>query len=291
MKKVLVNFSSYIYLPAQTKSNLSAKVYCNFDKIISLNPIDLDFKFLLKNFSIFIHKKGFGYWLWKPYVVLKALKEIEDGDILCYLDCGDGRFVHSVNSLIDWWQSDPFFKKQHILTFQTPFLEKYYSKMEAFSYFSLNKENYFQDKQILGGFFFIKKNQFTQLFFEELLVACQVRKLLTDCKSKIPNHPEFIAHRHDQSLFSLLCKKNNIQPFVLGEHEKKYFSFDNLVISTDKEKAKFVFLNNNHILLNNKRAKFIRKLSGKYTVEYFLVIIIKLFRIFKKLLSSLLKFK
>jgi hypothetical protein len=34
--------------------------------------------------------------------------------------------------------------------------------------------------------------------------------LLTDAKSKTPNFEGFIEHRHDQSLFSLLCSLDSI---------------------------------------------------------------------------------
>ena len=56
-----------------------------------------------KNFII-NNKRGYGYWIWKPYLILKKLKEINDNDILLYLDCGCEINVkqkkHFVNVLI-----------------------------------------------------------------------------------------------------------------------------------------------------------------------------------------------
>jgi hypothetical protein len=40
--------------------------------------------------SEFISKnnRGYGYWLWKPYIIKKTLESLSDGDILLYLDAG-----------------------------------------------------------------------------------------------------------------------------------------------------------------------------------------------------------
>ena len=32
--------------------------------------------------------RGGGYWIWKPFVILKTLKSMQEGDILLYADAG-----------------------------------------------------------------------------------------------------------------------------------------------------------------------------------------------------------
>ena len=34
------------------------------------------------------NKRGYGYWLWKPYIIKKTMDMMILGDILLYLDCG-----------------------------------------------------------------------------------------------------------------------------------------------------------------------------------------------------------
>ena len=34
------------------------------------------------------NKRGYGYWIWKPYLIKKTMDNMKDGDILLYLDCG-----------------------------------------------------------------------------------------------------------------------------------------------------------------------------------------------------------
>ena len=43
-----------------------------------------------KNIKLFSLKKGAGLWAWKPLVILRAMEQMSDGDILLYQDCGKG---------------------------------------------------------------------------------------------------------------------------------------------------------------------------------------------------------
>ena len=34
------------------------------------------------------NKRGYGFWIWKPYVIKKTMETMKEGDVLMYLDCG-----------------------------------------------------------------------------------------------------------------------------------------------------------------------------------------------------------
>lgn len=88
MKKYYINYANNVekYLNQQ-KSNLdSAKKNLNFDEYISYSDKDIDHEFYEKNKFILTQRRGAGYWLWKPYVILKTLNEMQNGDLLFYLD-------------------------------------------------------------------------------------------------------------------------------------------------------------------------------------------------------------
>lgn len=34
------------------------------------------------------HFQGAGYWVWKPFIILKELEHLQDGDYLLYTDAG-----------------------------------------------------------------------------------------------------------------------------------------------------------------------------------------------------------
>ena len=68
-----------------------AEKFNTFDKIIGLTEIDLqadeEFWSAHKDF-VNSNPRGYGYWLWKPYIIKKTLNSMEDGDILLYADSG-----------------------------------------------------------------------------------------------------------------------------------------------------------------------------------------------------------
>ena len=62
-----------------------------FNKIIGLtdNYLKNDAYFWKKH-GTFIENnvKGYGFWIWKPYIIKKKLQELEHGEILIYMDAG-----------------------------------------------------------------------------------------------------------------------------------------------------------------------------------------------------------
>ena len=62
-----------------------------FERIFSYTDMDLksdlNFWTIHKQF-IESNSKGYGYWLWKPYLILKSLEQIAQDDILLYCDSG-----------------------------------------------------------------------------------------------------------------------------------------------------------------------------------------------------------
>ena len=62
-------------------------------------------------------------------------------------------------------------------------------------------------KQIWSGTIFFKNNKFAREILDKWSSLLNINKLIDDSPSISKNHKDFIEHRHDQSLFSLLCKK------------------------------------------------------------------------------------
>jgi hypothetical protein len=165
--------------------------------------------FYKKNKSILNQKRGAGYWLWKSYLIDKNLQEMNEGDVLIYLDCGV-HIENSINHLVNLTiQNDiVLFKNNH-------HTNKYWTKGAVFKIMDLENEKYYNGQQVVGGYLVIKKNSFSVRFVKEWLKYSQDSRLITDeDTSRIyANFPEFIDHRHDQSILSLLAIKHNIELF------------------------------------------------------------------------------
>ena len=72
---------------------------------------------------------------------------------------------------------------------------------------------------------FFKNNIFTKEILNNWKRALNVTNLIDDTQSMKKNHPNFIEHRHDQSMLSLILKKENI--FCLSVSECEWVELDN----------------------------------------------------------------
>ena len=217
MKKYHISYAAGRYLKAQEYCSNSAKHF-GFDEVYSFGPKDIDRDFVQNNIKILQQQRGAGYWLWKPYFVCKTLEKMQDGDLLVYSDSGS-YYQSSPQPLIDLILKE----EKGVLSFELKgLLEKEYTKRDAFVLMGLDDAKYSESSQREATFVWMIKNDFTMALAKEYLEYAQDERIITDLPSENPNHPEFKDHRHDQSIWSLLCKKYEIPAHRLisqhGEH-------------------------------------------------------------------------
>ncbi len=203
--KYFINYADKFYLESQKNAIYHAKKL-NFD-CKQYGVLDLDLDFRIKNQSILSQPRGAGYWLWKPYIILKKLNDINYGDYLVYMDSG----ANLINSVDNFLQN---IDDKGILSFQLKdHKNNKWTKGDCF--FAINDiDNIYQfseKNQILASYIFFRKNDFCINFVKKWLYYSMQEHILTDIPNLfIPNCLEFCEHRHDQSIFSLLCYKYNI---------------------------------------------------------------------------------
>lgn len=177
-----------------------------FNTITLYSPNDLDDQFKNKFKNILKIKKGAGYWIWKSYIIQKKLKEINENDILIYLDAGCSinkkgkeRFDQYIQHLNK--------NDEAIISFQMPHQEKKYTTKEIFNYFNIDLDNEIANSgQIIGGVRIMKKcNKLIKLIELESKVYHENPLLVTDHYNN-KQEKYFIDNRHEQSIFSLIRK-------------------------------------------------------------------------------------
>lgn len=180
------------------------------DKVIAYGPEDIPDEFKNKNEHIWKKSRGGGYWIWKPYIINKTLKEMDEADYLIYTDAG-AIFINSVQYLIDAMETEG----TDLMVFSLTYPEKKYTKRDAFILMECDEEKYTDTPQTLGGYIVLKKTERTVKIMEEFLQYVQDERIITDIPNQMgkENYPEFVENRHDQSCLSLLCKKYEIEPF------------------------------------------------------------------------------
>ena len=215
MIKYHINYANGRYIESQKYCSNSA-ISVGFDKVISYNINDIDSEFKTKNNHILSQKRGAGYWIWKPYLINKTFEMMLDGDLLVYSDSGS-YYQSSVNPLIDKIISD----KHGVLSFELKgLIEKDYTKKDAFVLMGLDEPIYTESSQREATYIWLVKNDFTKSLINEYLNFAQNENIITDMvNTKGDNYDTFKDHRHDQSIWSLLCKKYEIEPHrLISQH-------------------------------------------------------------------------
>ncbi|ANN62307.1 hypothetical protein OFR22_12970 [Brachyspira hyodysenteriae] len=212
-----------LYLSA-IRFKKQAESFNIFDEIFIYNEYNLPYneKFEKAFRSKLVYSRGFGYWCWKPFIVLKTLESMNDNDILVYADIGchfnkEGidRFYEYLDLVID--NSRLCFK----LGLNSP--EKKWTKSDLFNYLNvLNNQNITDTPQIFTTYFLFLKNSMNIEFLKKWLqVYYDDFSLADDSPSKIKNADIFIENRHDQSIFSILSKIYNFYTISENEFESK----------------------------------------------------------------------
>lgn len=198
-----------------------------FDKIFCFNKNNLDSNFLEKHQNfIQENKRGFGYYIWKPKVILQALNNIGDGDCLFYSDSGNTILSGSGAILNRYLSQLEKTGPKSMLLFKINFLSKNWTKRETVTYL----ENKYNTKFDLDDYMFtacllvLRKNEFTLKFIQEWLEIMENYELINDDFNP-DQDPEFREHRYDQSILDLMARYYNI-PFETTnfDDDKNFFT-------------------------------------------------------------------
>lgn len=203
----LISFGNSKFSGALERITRQAKNLNIFDNFFMYTDNDLkknnEFWNKHKNF-IENNTRGYGYWVWKSFLIYEKLKYLNDSDILVYLDSGCEINPDGINRLKEYIQMVNQ-SNTGLVSFHLYQLEKTWTKMDLIKYF--NAEKSLNTEQILSGIFIIRKCDNTMNIFREWYELSNNYHFLNDSPSIEKNDPSFIEHRHDQSILSLLCKK------------------------------------------------------------------------------------
>lgn len=211
--KYLLNYSDQGFQESQKRNTQTGLTVGKFDNVFECRREDIDPEFYEENKHILSCSKGAGYWLWKPYMLNKMLNLIEENDYLFYSDSGS-YFIESVDPIIN------ISNNEGVVLFHINEGTNYNCdqvKRDAFILMGCdNVEYWYNQSPINAAFCLFKKNAFSLKFVSEWLYWARDERILIDTPNICgePNLPEFVAHRHDQSILSILAKKYNIISFT-----------------------------------------------------------------------------
>jgi hypothetical protein len=212
--KNFITFGDNKYKKALNRINLEAINSKFFDGITIYSENDLPIQ--MNNYCL-NNPRGYGFWSWKPYLILKRLREINDDDILIYADAGC-TIDQSCKKRYDEYIK--YLENNDIVCFQLDHLIKSFTKMSLINY--LDCYHLLNVKQIMATIIILKKTQNVMEMIEKWYNLSQIPYHIDDSRSIIPNDETFIDNRHDQSIFSLLCYIYGEKCKILMIHDETY---------------------------------------------------------------------
>lgn len=203
-----INYSDKIFKKKQQFNSWTAKKIGKVDKVVEFSPSDIDAVFFEENKDILNQKRGGGNWLWKPYIISKTLCDLNEDDYLIYADAGL-MYLKNVNGLISKLEES----NEEIMLFDIPLIECQWTKRKVFIELDAFNDEIRYSRQILGGIMVVKKSEKSLNFINKWLQLCTNKKMLLEEKNGVDECDSFISHREDQSILSVLAKKEGIKPF------------------------------------------------------------------------------
>lgn len=195
-----------------------------FDEVIHYSLKDIE-DFKEDNKKIWSYNKGDGFWIWKPYIIQKTLennKELSNGDhIIVYCDTRyivTGDITVPIRDFFENKEETMFFLKNHHFSSYSRQQELMWSKGDAFSLIGVDMNNTNDTEQCWAGFMCLRNCDKSKHIIDQWLEYCKDERIVSDIPNTIQNnHIIFRENRYDQTVLSLVLKKNN---FVINENNR-----------------------------------------------------------------------
>lgn len=162
-------------------------------------------KFYSENKKLLDEKRGVGFWIWKPFIILDRLNSIPDGDIIFYLDAADVFKGELSEFLKDYFIKNNF---DSLLTYGGQNKQKWYTKKDTFFIMGCDTEMYHNHIQLEAGMVCFKNNKNIRNIVSEWLFFCKNENVISDIENIYGNNYEgFVKHQSDQSVLTNLSIK------------------------------------------------------------------------------------
>lgn len=163
--------------------------------------IDIDPDFAAHNRHILEQPRGAGYWLWKPYIIHRALMDYtKPGDYIVYTDAGV-ELVGNINRIIDEMERNV----EDIFLFGNHYQHRDWCKREVFD--DLNCKD---GHQVQASAMVLRNSDNAMYLVEEWLDQCQYGNQIDD-KCGSDQYPGFQEHRHDQAILTAVAQAMNLK--------------------------------------------------------------------------------
>ena len=200
MKKVFVTYGNERYYSSLERLKKEAESLRFFDEIRIITDKDLP-EYIIQS-PLYKYNRGGGYWLWKPWVVLKTLKELRGDDILVYSDAGCQLFPDGEWN--KWWK---IMETHNGIFFSYGGTMEQFCRSNLLQHFNSDLLKYYY--QIQSGFFMLKKGAVSVVEgWQDIMLKHPEMVIDTTDEERKNESPKYREHRHDQAVLSGIVYKN-----------------------------------------------------------------------------------
>jgi hypothetical protein len=256
----LLSFADAAFKGSQKRLCASAASH-GVDHVVSMGMSDLKRDpYYPAHRDLFARPRGIGNWLWKPLFIKRTLARMPDGDTLLYCDAGV-EITSSVRPLVDLAETNG-----GIVPFAlTNLLICEWTKRDCLVILGCDSPEYYHLDQTNAAIIVFRKCPAAVAFVDEWLAACTDARTLTDDPNVMgkDNLPEFITHRWDQSVLSLLARKKGITHY----RDPSQFGTANLKPPAGGDEQSWPWRNSNYPTIFNHhraRSRVLSKLPGLF---------------------------
>jgi hypothetical protein len=209
----IITFGTKEYENAMSRLRASAQDYASvitYNEFHILNVIELYPQH-------FLNSKGFGWWLWKPYLISKTLDAMPADDYLIYLDAT----IEVLKNPLELIKSS-----EDIILYNNGQNHHEYCKAEC--YYGMGIYSGLDQLQANAAIQIYKNTEATQTFLTDYFYNCSNLMFVNDEYKKEIQISKFKAHRHDQSILTNLAIEAGIElkasPCQYGSKGNAYFN-------------------------------------------------------------------
>ncbi len=173
----------------------------------------------LRGDPVFAHRRGVGFWSWKPHIILDTMSRVDGGDVVLYSDVGryrGGFTVHrDIGPLVEFCERNGDFMPGVLVPNFGP--NSRWTKRDCFVLMDCDSPSYWSHPQVQATFSVWLKTERSIRFLTDWRRFCSDIRIVGDGPNTVglPNLPGFVDHRHDQSILTNLVLKLDATPFVV----------------------------------------------------------------------------
>jgi hypothetical protein len=232
VKKIHISFANEEYYKSLDLLEKTSLEIGKIDKFIRYTYEWLKTtEFFQKNKFILSQNRGVGYWIWKPYIILKTFEDLEEGDVVIYSDAGL-KVIDNLNPLFDVISN---YLDESRMIFRVPWvganhIAKMWTKRDCFVLTNADESKYWNAPITNGAISLWMKTEKNINFLNEWQKYLRDTRIVSDDPNMCgkPNFMEFKDHRHDQSILTILSVRYNFtlfrDPTQWGNDEKSLFT-------------------------------------------------------------------